>query len=86
MALYAATLLLLGGCRKDLCYDHPDHAFSVQVNLTATWEQEWERSYQTDWQSVCRASKAPRVRLRVVALAEASAAMSLKTMYSVSLL
>ena len=52
MALYAATLLLLGGCRKDLCYDHPDHAFSVQVNLTATWEQEWERSYQTDWQSV----------------------------------
>lgn len=41
MALYAATLLLLGGCRKDLCYDHPDHAFSVQVNLTATWEQEW---------------------------------------------
>lgn len=52
MALYAATLLLLGGCRKDLCYDHPDHAFSVQVDLTATWEQEWERSYQTDWQSV----------------------------------
>lgn len=52
MALYAATLLLLGGCRKDLCYDHPDHAFSVQVNLTATWKQEWERSYQTDWQSV----------------------------------
>ncbi len=52
MALYAATLLLLGGCRKDLCYDHPDHAFSVQVNLTATWEQEWERSYQTDWQCV----------------------------------
>lgn len=46
MALYAATLLLLGGCRKDLCYDHPDHAFSVQVNLTATWEQEWERSYR----------------------------------------
>lgn len=38
MALYAATLLLLGGCRKDLCYDHPDHAFSVQVDLTATWE------------------------------------------------
>ena len=29
-----------------------DSAFSVQVDLTATWEQEWERSYQTDWQSV----------------------------------
>ena len=53
MALYAATLLLLGGCRKEVSVTTtPDHAFSVQVNLTATWEQEWERSYQTDWQSV----------------------------------
>ena len=48
--LAAATLL--SGCRKELCYDHDEHAFSVKVDVAATWEQEWERSYDTDWQSV----------------------------------
>lgn len=47
-----AAATLLSGCRKELCYDHDEHAFSVKVDVTATWEQEWERSYDTDWKSV----------------------------------
>lgn len=47
-----AAATLLSGCRKELCYDHDEHAFSVKVDVAATWEQEWERSYDTDWQSV----------------------------------
>lgn len=44
-----AAAMVLTGCRKDLCYDHDSHVFSVQVNVAATWEQVWERSYATDW-------------------------------------
>ena len=42
--------LLLFGCRKDLCYDHDMHGFSVRVNLLPEWEQEWERDYGMGWQ------------------------------------
>lgn len=50
--ILVGLVTLFTGCRKDLCYDHPDHAFSVQVDLSATWEQEWERGYQTDWEAM----------------------------------
>ena len=43
-------LLLLSGCRKDLCYTHDEHGWAVKVNVVADWEQEWERAYDHNWQ------------------------------------
>jgi len=43
--------LLLTGCRKDLCYDHPDHAPGVYLDVKAQWEQVWERDYGCDWKN-----------------------------------
>ena len=43
-------LLLLSGCRKDLCYTHDEHGWAVKVNVVADWEQEWERMHETDWE------------------------------------
>lgn len=40
----------LTGCRKDLCYNHEEHAFAVKVYAVTSWEQEWERPYDYDWQ------------------------------------
>lgn len=39
----------LSGCRKDLCYNHDEHAFAVKVYAVTSWEQEWERPYDYDW-------------------------------------
>lgn len=47
----AGLAILSAGCRKDLCYDHDEHAFSVKVNLAATWEREWERDHGMDWKN-----------------------------------
>ena len=50
-AVCAAALLVgLTSCRKDLCYDHDSHGASVKVDVTATWEQEWERDHGTGWE------------------------------------
>lgn len=38
-------LMILPGCRKELCYDH-DH---WKVNVVPEWELEWERDYGRDW-------------------------------------
>ena len=48
----AALMLFvcLTGCRKDLCYNHDEHALTVKVDVVADWEQEWERPYDMDWQ------------------------------------
>ena len=43
--------LLLTGCRKDLCYDHPDHAPGVYLDVKAQWEQVWERDYGCSWKT-----------------------------------
>ena len=43
-------VLLLAGCRKDLCYNHDEHSLSVKVDALTTWEQEWERAYDHQWQ------------------------------------
>ncbi len=40
----AAMLLLLGGCRKDICYNHYRAA-----TLRTVWEQVWERTYGKEW-------------------------------------
>lgn len=50
----AGTMLLAAvlttGCRKDLCFDHDEHALTVKTDIAADWEQEWERPYDMDWQ------------------------------------
>lgn len=49
----AGTMLLAAvlttGCRKDLCYNHADHAPSVKTDVEINWELEWERPYDMDW-------------------------------------
>ena len=48
--LYALVLLLpmLSSCRQELCYNH-----FPAMNVSFTWEQEWERDYgmshHTQW-------------------------------------
>lgn len=37
---------LLGGCRKDLCYNH-----FRQADIELDWEYAWERDYGRDWQT-----------------------------------
>ena len=39
----SGLVTLSSGCRKELCYNHDEHAYSVKVDVTATWEREWER-------------------------------------------
>lgn len=43
--------LVLTGCRKELCYDHPDHTPGVYLDIMAQWEQVWERDYGCGWQN-----------------------------------
>ncbi len=40
MALLLALMPILASCRQELCYDH-----YPAVDLTFSWEQEWERDY-----------------------------------------
>ena len=47
----AGLAILSAGCRKDLCYDHDEHAYSVKVDVAATWEREWERDHGMDWKN-----------------------------------
>jgi len=43
--------ILMTGCRKELCYDHPNHAPGVYLDVKAQWEQVWERDYGCDWKN-----------------------------------
>lgn len=47
--LFAA--LAFCGCRKDLCYNHDEHALTVKIKAVTTWETEWERKYDFDWKN-----------------------------------
>ena len=47
IAVLAATMLT--GCRKDLCYNHDEHAPTTKANVSFEWEQEWERDYGANW-------------------------------------
>lgn len=54
-----AMLLLasLSGCRKDLCYNHDEHALAVKAEVQPDWMQEWEHPYtggeiQLDWKTI----------------------------------
>lgn len=50
--IWAAALaaLALAGCRKDLCYNHDEHALNARVLVEAEWEREWEYAEQTAWE------------------------------------
>ena len=34
-------VMMLAGCRKDLCYNHDEHAMTVKFNAVASWICEW---------------------------------------------
>lgn len=44
------SVVLSGGCRKDLCYDHDRHGLTTRALILPEWEQEWERDYGMGWQ------------------------------------
>lgn len=44
-------LMVAGGCRKELCYDHALHGLSVRVDVQPDWERAWERDYGAGWQA-----------------------------------
>lgn len=44
------SIVLSGGCRKDLCYDHDQHGLTAHALIQPEWEQEWERDYGMSWQ------------------------------------
>ena len=50
LILNFSLFIVLTGCRKDLCYNHDEHSFSVKVDIVADWEQEWERMHDMDWE------------------------------------
>lgn len=52
MTAAALTVILVSGCRKELCYDHHLHGLSVKVNMISDWELEWERTYGYDWEEL----------------------------------
>lgn len=51
-SLLALLLLTAAGCRKDLCYNHDEHAVAVKTEVVADWEQLWERHYRFDWEEL----------------------------------
>lgn len=62
-----AMLLLasLSGCRKDLCYNHDEHALAVKAEVQPEWMQEWEHPYiggeiQLDWKTIWEENGWPR--------------------------
>lgn len=54
LRIIGILLLVLTGCRKELCYTHDEHSYSVKTHVKADWEQEWERTYYVDWEEVWR--------------------------------
>lgn len=54
LRIIGILLLALTGCRKELCYTHDEHSYSVKTHVKADWEQEWERTYYVDWEEVWR--------------------------------
>ena len=49
--MMALWLVMLTGCRKELCYDHYNHAPGVYLDVEAQWEQVWELDYGCDWKN-----------------------------------
>ncbi len=48
--LWLVAILVLGAsCRKEICYDHEEHAPRVRLDVQAEWETVWERDYGCSW-------------------------------------
>ena len=45
LLLTAAAVLLLAGCRKELCHNHWEHGYNVRAQVIPEWELEWRRDY-----------------------------------------
>lgn len=50
LLLVCGGVLLLGGCRKELCYDHNLHGLDVRVEVVPSWECEWEYDHGMSWE------------------------------------
>lgn len=46
---FLILLPLFASCRKDLCFNHDEHSYTVKVDAVTSWEQEWERAYDHVW-------------------------------------
>lgn len=64
-SLLLMSALILAGCRKDLCYNHDEHALKVKAEVQPDWMQEWENPYlggeiQLDWETIWEEQGWPR--------------------------
>lgn len=64
-SLFLLSALALAGCRKDLCYNHDEHALSAKADMQPDWMQEWENpytggEYQFDWETIWEEQGWPR--------------------------
>ena len=65
LLLSALVVASLAGCRKDLCYNHDEHALKVQADVDPEWMQEWENPYtggemQFNWAAIWEEQGWPR--------------------------
>lgn len=65
IGLLGAIAFTTSSCRKELCYNHEDHAFSVKAHIQPDWIQEWETPYtgneiQLNWAAIWEEQKWPR--------------------------
>lgn len=44
-----SVVMAFSSCRKELCYNHWEHAPSVKAQLDVSYEYEWERDYGDAW-------------------------------------
>lgn len=64
-SLLLMSALILAGCRKDLCYNHDEHALNVSAEVQPDWMQEWENPYlggevKLDWETIWEEQGWPR--------------------------
>lgn len=64
-SIFILSVLAIAGCRKDLCYNHDEHALSVRADIQPSWMQEWENPYmggvmQFSWKEVWEEQHWPR--------------------------
>ncbi len=57
LSIILLAAITLSGCRKELCYDHDNHAMSVKAEMQPEWLQEWEMTYTggeilLDWETI----------------------------------
>lgn len=67
--IHSLIILLIAitftGCRKELCYNHDEHALTVKAEVQPDWMQEWENPYtggevMLDWENIWKEQGWPR--------------------------